>query len=129
MDEMQADLLELDDATAQKFILYFGNPQQSVEIECIPSNAERGLLALIGGQEYFVSLTLIVKRSVFVSVDWSGIGTMDSDSAFTADASKPHPIAGKKVQFRGKNYKVGTCSEDPSRAYYRLNLVDLNSGK
>lgn len=122
IEEMQADNTDLDEG-AQKFLWW-----NDVEIECIPSSLERGLSVVFGGKEVIVRLSIYVLRSHFLSAD-STLFTVDDTLQYTGDDNKPHPISGRKLTFRGKEYRIFTVTEDPSRSYYKAMLVDWNSGR
>ena len=100
---------------------------KGAEVPCVPNLLNRGALVVSGGHEATVGFTLVVRKSNFLSVDTT-LYTADTE-LFTMDNNKPHPVAGRSLDFRGKNYKILTATEDPSRAYYKLDLADRNSGR
>jgi hypothetical protein len=100
---------------------------KTAEIPCVPDTLLRGTEVVIGGKEWTVQFSLTVRKSHFLSAD-SSLITVDSDQ-WTGDDVKPHPIAGRKLTFRGKVYRILSVSEDPTRAYAKLNLADSNSGR
>jgi hypothetical protein len=97
------------------------------EIPCVPNQLNRGTVVVSGGAEAVVGFTLNVRRENFFSVD-DTLTTVDGE-AWTSDGNKPHPVAGRTLIFRGKTYKILTATEDSSRAYYKLDLADRNSGR
>ena len=100
---------------------------KGASIECIPSNMERGLSVIVGAKEWMVSLSLYVLRTHFLSADNTLISA--DSTLYTADNGKPHPIAGRKLTYIGKDYRILSVTEDPSRAFYKVVLSDENSGK
>ena len=98
-----------------------------VDIECIPSKLERGNTVVVGAKEVTVALSLYVLREHFISAD-STIITADS-TLWTADNNKPHPIGGRVLTYKGKQYRVLSVAEDPSRSFYKIVLGDVNSGR
>ena len=101
--------------------------QDTITVPCIVDTLLRGLELHPGGKRNTVVFTLRVKRSEFLTAD-SSLITVDSE-LWTADDTGRHPVAGKTLVFRGKTYRIGTASEDGSRAYYKLDLVDPHSGR
>lgn len=99
----------------------------TLEVECVPNLMARGTVVVSGGHEAVVGFTLVVRKSHFLSVD-STLITVDSE-LHTMDGSRPHPVTGRHLTFRGKQYKILTATEDPSRAYYKLDLADKHSGR
>jgi FKBP-type peptidyl-prolyl cis-trans isomerase 2 len=100
---------------------------KGAEVPCVPNLMSRGTVLMIGGHEAEIGFTLVVRKANFLSAD-SSLTTVDSELV-TMDNNMPHPVAGRHLVFRGKNYKILTATEDSSRAYYRLDLADKHSGK
>lgn len=100
---------------------------KGAEVPCVPNQLNRGTVIIIGGAERVISFTLVVRKAHFLSAD-STLVTVDSE-LWTADSNMPHPVAGRDLEFRGKAYKILTATEDSSRAYYKLDLADKNSGR
>lgn len=125
-DDIAGVLEEFEDALA------FGGEVQTftwkgAEIPCVPDQLNRGAVVVSGGHELTVGFTLRVRRDNFQSAD-DTLTTVDSELV-TMDSNVPHPVAGRTLTFRGKSYKILTATEDSSRAYYKLDLGDRNSGK
>jgi len=98
---------------------------KSSEVPCVPSDARVGITLSQGGFERTVELSLIVRRNEFLSIDTTLI-TIDSD-LWTADSDKPHPVAGRKLIFRGKTYRIVQARESAARSHYVLDLTDANA--
>jgi hypothetical protein len=121
-DDIAGALEELEDELGAETFTWKG-----AEIPCVPNLLNRGALVVSGGFEATVNFTLVVRKENFISAD-STLVTVDSE-LYTMDSNKPHPVAGRTLTFRGKTYKILTATEDPSRAYYKLDLGDRNSGR
>ena len=100
---------------------------KNVEVECVPNQLNKGVVVISGGAEMVIGFTLVVRRDNFRSAD-STIITVDSE-LYTADDNLPHPVAGRELTFRGRNYRILTATEDSSRAYYKLDLANKHSGR
>jgi hypothetical protein len=100
---------------------------KGVEVPCVSNMLEKGTSVIVGGKEWTIQETLNVRKSNFLSAD-STLITADSD-LYTVDNGMRQPVAGVKLIFRGHTFKILTASEDPTRAYYKLTLVDANSGR
>lgn len=121
-DDIAGALEELEDELGAETFTWKG-----AEIPCVPNLLNRGAVVVSGGFEATVNFTLVVRKENFISAD-STLVTVDSE-LYTMDSNKPHPVAGRTLTFRGKTYKILTATEDPSRAYYKLDLGDRNSGR
>jgi hypothetical protein len=125
-DDIAGGLEELEDELS-----FAGEVQtftwKGAEIPCVPNQLNRGTVVVSGGFEAVVGFTLNVRRSNFLSAD-DTLTTVDGE-LWSADANRPHPVAGRTLTFRGKSYKILTATEDSSRAYYKLDLADRHSGR
>lgn len=101
--------------------------RDTLEVPCVPGLAMRSSIVSPGGHEAVVQFALNVKLSEFQTVD-STVITVDSE-LYTADSDRPHPVAGRKLVYNGKTYKILSAGRDPSGAYYKLELGDKNSGR
>lgn len=97
------------------------------EIPCVPSSLLRGTVIIVGGNEEIIDLTLFVRRIHFITFD-STLITMDND-LLTMDNDTPVPVAGRKLTFRGKQYRILTAKESGPESHFELNLADPNSNK
>ena len=94
------------------------------EVTCVPSGLRAGQVIAVGGFQKEIQLSLIVRRDNFISMD-STLHTVDS-ILFTMDNDMPHPVAGKKTTFRGKEYRILSAKESAPRSHYELDLGDPN---
>ncbi len=97
---------------------------KGVEVLCVPSGLRAGQSIEVGGFMREIQFTLIVRREHFITAD-STLITVDS-VLFTADSDMPHPVAGKKIVFRGKDYRILAAREAAPRSHYELDLGDPN---
>ena len=97
---------------------------KGVEVPCIPSSLKAGSIVVFGGHELAVTLTLVVRKSNFLTAD-SSLLTVDSDLV-TVDQDMPHPVAGKTLVFRSKTYRILSAKEPSTRSHYELDLGDPN---
>lgn len=67
------------------------------------------------------TLRLYVLKENFLTVD-STLVTVDSE-LFTADSDMPHPVAGRKLTFRGKEWRISAAREAGTRSHYELDLI------
>lgn len=100
---------------------------KNVEVPCVPNTATKGIALVSGGKEWTISFSLIVRWENFFTVDTTLL-TIDSDLT-TIDNAMRRPVAGMRLVYFGRTYQIVSVSEDPSRAYYTLNLADPNSGR
>ena len=97
---------------------------KSAEVPCIPSSAETGFIIVSGGQEMQVKLSLNVLISHFHTADTT-LNWADS-TLWTVDDDTPHPVASRKLTFRGTEFRILTVNRDVSSAFYKLTLGDPN---
>ena len=126
-DDIAGGLEELNEAIT-------GGPEtgtftwkDTVEIPCVPGMIGRSAVAVPGGHEIVVQASILVLHSNFLSAD-STIHTVDSE-LYTVDNNRPHPVAGRTLTYRGKEYRILTVLASPCRTYYKLDLADKNSGR
>lgn len=100
---------------------------KSIEIPCTPSTLQRGVVIDIGGNPEEISLTLIVRRSHFLTAD-STLVTVDSD-LYTTDNDTPVPVARRTVIFRGATYRILSAKESAPQSHLELHLADPHSGR
>ena len=94
---------------------------KGAEIPCSPSSERRGLvLSVNGGFEREVQLSLIVRRENFPTADLSTITADATD--WTTDEDKPNPTAGRKLTFRGNEWRILSVTEAAGRSHF---VVDL----
>ena len=94
------------------------------EVVCVPDTLNIGSTVIEGGFEREVTCTLYVRRSHFLTID-STLVTIDSD-LYTIDNDTPTPVAGRKLTFRGKVYRIARAGENGARSHFVLTLVDPN---
>lgn len=116
-DEIRAGLLEMQCLTGSQTFTW-----KSAEVPCTPSVLRTGQAIAVGGMEEQITLTLFVLREHFVTAD-STLITIDSD-LYTSDSSRPTPVAGRTLTFRGKLYRILAAREPASRSHYELELGD-----
>ena len=97
---------------------------KGAEVLCVPSSLRAGQAIQVGGFEREITLTLIVRKEHFLTAD-STLVTVDSE-LWTVDSDMPHPVAGKKLTFRGKTYRILSAKESAPRSHYELDLGDPN---
>jgi len=124
MEELQNDLAFPGDNGTDEAPSFLW---KGATIPCIPSTETRGTMLEIGGKVLEITLTLRVLRKHFITAD-STLITMDS-TLYTMDNDTPTPVAGKKLTFRGRTYRIANAGEDAARAFFKLDLVDANSGR
>lgn len=91
------------------------------EIPCTPNNLDAATALEIGGHADTSGLRLFVRRDHFLTAD-STLVTADSE-LYTADNDTRRPVAGLKLQFRGKTWRIISAREDASRAFFVLTVV------
>ena len=121
----QMALLMGDGRTAQTFTWRKpGNVE--VQIDCVPSSIGKQLIIDGGGNEALVDLTLFVKRDTLLTAD-STLVTIDSN-LYTADAEGEfQPVSGRKVEFRGSEYRIITARESGPRSHFEITCKDAAS--
>lgn len=97
---------------------------KTAEVPCVASMLERGIAIVVGQRETTIDCALIVRKENFLSAD-STLVTVDS-TLFTSDNGMRHPVAGYKLTFRGRSMRVATVSEDATRLFYKLTIIDAN---
>jgi hypothetical protein len=97
---------------------------RGVEVQCVPTSESRGNTLEIGGFVELVTLSLYVDRSAFVASDPTLV--VVDDEIFTAEASQVVPVAGKKLTFKGRSYRILTARESAVGSHILLNLGDPN---
>jgi hypothetical protein len=97
---------------------------KGAEVICCPSGLRAGQSVELGGFMREIQLTLIVRKDHFITAD-STLVTVDS-VLVTMDSDMPHPVAGKKLTFRGKSYRILAAKEAATRSHYELDLGDPN---
>ena len=95
------------------------------DIPCVPQSAGELNSVTLGGFERQVSITLRVDSREFRSAD-SSLITIDSE-LYTSDDDTPRPVSGKRLTFRGKEYKVGRATVSPCQGFISLDLLDRNA--
>ena len=100
----------------------------SVDIVCVPSTLERGTFAALGGMQVLVGLTLIARRSHWLT--WGDEEVTLGDETFTlGDESGANPISGQKLTYRGTSYRVISVRESADRSHLSFILADPNSNQ
>lgn len=105
-----------------------GNPTftwHGAEIPCTSSTLRRGQPIEVGGHTLEVSMTLYVRRDQFFTVD-STLTTVNGNlwSSFNTDTHAPRPVAGRKLTFQGRAYRILSAREPSPRSHYELELGD-----
>lgn len=95
------------------------------DVPCVPQTIGNLAVVALGGFDIQISATLRVDAREFLTAD-STLVTVDS-TLYSADNDTPTPVSGKRLTFRGKEYKVGRASVSPCASYYSLDLVDRNA--
>lgn len=116
--ELRADLLDSTGDLRPEFLW------KGATVPCVPNMADAGSELTIGGFEGTLACVLHVITSEFLTVDTTLI-TSDSEM-FTSDNDTPTPVAGRKLTFRGKSYRIVLASMDASQAYFKLVLGTPN---
>lgn len=94
-------------------------------VPCVPQTVGNLATVAVGGFDVAITATLRVDAREFLTVD-STLKTVDS-TLYTSDDDRPVPVSGKRLTFRGQEYKVGRASVSPCASYYSLDLVDRNA--
>jgi hypothetical protein len=97
---------------------------RGVDVQCVPTSESRGNTLEIGGFVELVTLSLYVDRSAFIASDPTLV--VVDDEIFTAEASQVVPVAGKKLTFKGRPYRILTARESAVGSHILLNLGDPN---
>jgi hypothetical protein len=105
-----------------------GNPTftwHGTEVPCTPSTLRRGQPIEVGGHTAEVTMTLYVRRDQYFTVD-STLTSVNGDLWFgiTTDTHKPRPVAGRKLVFQGREYRILSAREPSPRSHYELELGD-----
>ena len=124
--DLQDGLAFLATETAQVFTWKTTN-----NIPCVANRLKRGTTVGttvgFGAKEETIQLTLVVSKTDLPTPLTSGGAEVTSAAAMsTATASTAPPSSGHKVTFQGVVYRVVAVSEGPSRAFYDLDLADIN---
>ena len=97
---------------------------RDVEVPCVPTSESRGDTLEIGGFVEQVTLSLYVDRAAFIASDATLV--VVDDEIFTTDGTQPVPVAGKKLTFKGRSYRILTAREAAVGSHIVLNLGDPN---
>ena len=100
---------------------------KGAEVPCVPDQLEAGTILESGGKAWEINFRLRVRKSHFLTVDTTLV-TADSE-LYTMDNNRPHPVAGRRMIFRGRDFKIHRAGEDSSRAYYTIVLISPHSGR
>lgn len=97
---------------------------RGVDVQCVPTSETRGNTLEIGGFVEQVTLSLYADRASFIASD-STLVVVD-DEIFTLDGTQRVPVAGKKLTFKGRSYRILTARESAVGSHIVLNLGDPN---
>lgn len=98
---------------------------KNAEVPCVPQTVGELDVVSLGGFDRQIQAKLRVDAREFLTAD-STLVTVDS-TLYTADNDKPTPVSGKRITFRGRDYKIARASVSPCASYYALELVDRNA--
>jgi hypothetical protein len=117
--DLIAGLAELEDLTGSETFTWNGAEVLCVARTLVGTNAwEPGGLADNSTER------LYVRKENFLTAD-STLVTVDSE-LFTADSEMPHPVAGRKLTFRGSVWRINSAREAGTRSHYELDLSSAN---
>lgn len=97
---------------------------KGASVVCVPHLFSNGTTLEVGGFVSDTDWTLHVLKSVFLTAD-STLVSVDS-ILYTSDNGTPHPVAGRKLTFRGLERRILSVDEDASRSFYRLRIITPN---
>lgn len=120
--DLQDGIAFLATETAQVFAW-----KTTSNIPCVASRLKRGTTVVFGAKEETIQLTLTVNKTELPTPLTSGGAEVTSAAAMsTATAATAPPSSGHKITFQGVVYRVVAVSEGPGRAFYELDLADIN---
>ena len=94
----------------------------AVDVACVPSSDRESNIPIAGGFQDESGFTLAVMLADWITAD-STIITVDS-TIYTADSSgRQHPVAGKKITFRGKRWTIDSVNLAACGSHFDLTLT------
>lgn len=108
-------LAELEDLTGSETFTWNGAPVLCVARSLLGTNAWEP-----GGLADNSTVRLYIRKEVFLTAD-STLVTVDSE-LWTVDSDMPRPVAGRKLTFRGKEWRINSAREAGTRSHYELDL-------
>lgn len=100
---------------------------KAVSYPCVANRLKRGTVVTLGAKEEVISLTLQVRKTALPTpVTAAGAEVTTADAMSTATAATAPPSSGHRITFQGVVYRVLTVSEGPGRAFYEIDLADIN---
>lgn len=108
-------LAELEDLTGSETFTWNNAAVRCVARSLIGTNGWE-----VGGLADNSTVRLYVRKEVFLTVD-SSLVTIDSE-LWTIDSDMPHPVAGRKLNFRGKDWRINSAREAGTRSHYELDI-------
>lgn len=101
---------------------------------CIPTTERLGITVILGGNEYEVTLSLLVRRDAIprgitvdaddISVDWQARDVLTADAG--ANPPAVNPYAGRRIGKNNKLYRIIAVREDPVGSHWTIDLTDSN---
>lgn len=119
--DLQDGLTELETELGQTCIW------KAATYACVANRLKRGVVVMIGPKEETIALTLNIRKTALLTpLTSGGVEVTISDGMSTATAATAPPSSGHKITFQGVVYRVVAVSEGPTRAFYEIDLADIN---
>jgi hypothetical protein len=119
---IQQGLRVMQPLTGDAVFLWTNSEGTQVEVDCVPSSDRESNIPIAGGFQDESGFTLAVLLSDWITAD-STVVTVDS-TLFTADSNgRQHPVAGRKIIFRGKRWTIESVNLAACGSHYDLTLT------
>jgi hypothetical protein len=121
-DLIQDGLRVMQGLTGDSVFLWTNSEGTQVEVDCVPSSDRESNIPIAGGFSDESGFTLAVLFSDWITAD-STVITVDSTLVTVDSDGKKHPMAGRKITFRGKRWRISSVTLSACGSHYELTLV------